>query len=86
MKCAKQNRVPLQATGPRRLKSAGSRVEPTPWHGCCSAVQQIFSPNRGHLMLTKLKVPYVVHNNTLVVIGEAAFEQRDPTRVGVEAG
>ncbi|MFN9756637.1 MAG: hypothetical protein ACK58X_09510 [Planctomycetota bacterium] len=25
-------------------------------------------------MLTKLKVPYVVHNNKLVVIGEAAFE------------
>ena len=25
-------------------------------------------------MLTKLKVPYVVHNNQLVVIGEAAFE------------
>ena len=25
-------------------------------------------------MLTKLKVPYIVHNNKLVVIGEAAFE------------
>src|SRR5215510_1570181 len=25
-------------------------------------------------MLTKLKVPYVVHNGKLVVIGEAAFE------------
>src|SRR5262245_5848810 len=25
-------------------------------------------------MLTKLKVPYVVHNGKLVVVGEAAFE------------
>ncbi len=37
-------------------------------------------------MLTKLKVPYIVHNTKLVVIGEAAFAQPARSSPGVLAG